>query len=140
MFTENTYSGLIILIELADVYQKQGCLLEDISKKNRVPLSNLQQAADRLEIAGLVERNSNSKQWYYLLHEPKEIVVRDVVALFETRFAGHFTDKKNGTYLPDSHLRRFLRMEHESFVRTLKKRLGYITLDRYVTNSKIQHM
>lgn len=139
MFSYNVYCGLIILIELAEAFQKQGCLLKDIANKHGVPIEMLAEVLQRLVSVGFVEARGSMKEWLFLRNAPNSIYVYDIIKLFDNSFSGHFFDPKIGLFTKDSHMKRFLRKEHEAYERVMKNRIGRVTIDRYAQHCKINN-
>ena len=77
----NIFYGMIILIELADVFYKNGCSLTVLSEKYGFTPSMLHPVVDRLENVGVIARHNHDEDWIYLKEEPKDYWILDVVPL-----------------------------------------------------------
>ena len=59
------FYGLIILIELADVYNEKGCSLTELSEKYGFAHPMLLLVVDRLVGIGVIARSKNDEDWIY---------------------------------------------------------------------------
>ena len=75
--------GLRMMLELAKRYQEGPVSVKDISGVQNISIKYLQQLAIILEKGGLIKSFRGAYGGYQLTKEPKDIRVKDVVALLE---------------------------------------------------------
>ena len=77
------FYGLIILIELADVYNEKGCSLTELSKKYGFAHPMLLLVVDRLVGIGVIARSKNDEDWIYLVKEPRDLWILEVLPVLK---------------------------------------------------------
>lgn len=77
------FYGLIILIELADVYNEKGCSLTELSEKYGFAHPMFLLVVDRLVGIGVIARSKNDEDWIYLVKEPRDLWVLEVLPVLK---------------------------------------------------------
>lgn len=77
------FYGLIILIELADVYNEKGCSFTEMLEKYGFALPMFLLVVDRLVEAGVIARCKNDEDWIYLVKEPRDLWILDVLPVLK---------------------------------------------------------
>lgn len=131
LLTQASHSGLIIILELALNYDKQGLTLDAISKANNIPICLLECVAPKLIQAGIVrsEKMNDGNEYYFLEREPSSITMLDVMQIFEEPiFTGVFIDEASGDCLKESLLSRIVNSERKQVKRYLTTRFKKMTI------------
>ena len=77
----NIFYGMIILIELADVFYKNGCSLTVLSDKYGLNPSRLHPVINRLENFGVIARHIHDDDWIYLIEEPSDYWILGILPI-----------------------------------------------------------
>ena len=77
------FYGLIILIELADVYNENGCSLTELSEKYGFAHPMFLLVVDRLVGIGVIARSKNDEDWIYLVKEPRDLWILEVLPVLK---------------------------------------------------------
>jgi Rrf2 family protein len=87
MLSKKTQYSIYALVRLAKEYQNGPVLIEDIAKLERIPKKFLEAILLELKTAGFVSSKKGKGGGYYLIKDPKNINLADVIRHFEGAIA-----------------------------------------------------
>jgi Rrf2 family protein len=79
--------GLRLLVDLARNYEKGPVLLKNIAECEKISKKYLEQIVILLRTAGIISATRGAKGGYYLVKDPKKIMITDIYKILEGSFA-----------------------------------------------------
>src|SRR5688572_3180189 len=83
MLSKKAKYAIKALVKLAKEYQKGPILISEISEQERIPKKFLEAILLELKNAGILNSRKGKGGGYYLLKDPKEVPLANVIRLFD---------------------------------------------------------
>ena len=139
IISQNSHCGLIIMVELALNYEKQGLTIGKISQTHHIPEHILDPVLEKLCRTGLLryESGDDNQIFFFLQRKLDAISLWDIIQIFEQEFfSGLFLDEHSGELLQSSYLTTVINQERKHIESYLIARLKKIKIWRLCDHTK----